>query len=315
MNGNGVLAQERYPQLLQLVSAIHSTLCLDTLPRKYLDAVPDCIRATGYGFYLMDHQKGVPRRIEAVGVSKRFLQRYEKLRTADPLFRRIKRVRRPVVLGRLEGSRSASGFSRLYAEERLAHSLLAPVYVSGNLVGTLNFARSENEPPFDQRDLELAEILSRHISYALDHSLAFERLRRERAWFRAALDALPVPLTLTAPAFGGFTNRAAVAVLGREPGVTSRPNLPSAHQEHLPTEDGATLQYLLPGRPAPPPAPATLTPRERELVQHLIQGLSNQELAAVLGVTINTIKQHLKGIYSKLGVRTRAELVARMLGR
>jgi LuxR family transcriptional regulator, maltose regulon positive regulatory protein len=43
----------------------------------------------------------------------------------------------------------------------------------------------------------------------------------------------------------------------------------------------------------------------------LADGRSNQEIAAALFVTGSTVKTHLAHIYTKLGVRTRHEAVAR----
>lgn len=50
-----------------------------------------------------------------------------------------------------------------------------------------------------------------------------------------------------------------------------------------------------------------LTSREREILHLLNQGMSRQELAHSLGISQNTAKSHLKNIYAKLGVHTRAE--------
>jgi len=55
-----------------------------------------------------------------------------------------------------------------------------------------------------------------------------------------------------------------------------------------------------------PPAPGRdLTERELEVLELLVQGLSNSEIAGRLGVSPNTIKNHLRSIYSKLDVSTR----------
>ena len=51
----------------------------------------------------------------------------------------------------------------------------------------------------------------------------------------------------------------------------------------------------------------TLTKREREILQALNAGMSRRELAEHLGVSQNTVKTHLKNVYTKLGVHTRAE--------
>jgi LuxR family maltose regulon positive regulatory protein len=54
-----------------------------------------------------------------------------------------------------------------------------------------------------------------------------------------------------------------------------------------------------------------LTAREEEVVRELEQGSSNREIASRLFITEATVKAHLRHIYEKLGVRTRAELLAR----
>lgn len=55
-----------------------------------------------------------------------------------------------------------------------------------------------------------------------------------------------------------------------------------------------------------PPAPGRdLTERELEVLELLAQGLSNSEIAEQLGVSPNTVKNHLRSIYSKLDVSTR----------
>jgi two-component system nitrate/nitrite response regulator NarL len=53
---------------------------------------------------------------------------------------------------------------------------------------------------------------------------------------------------------------------------------------------------------------AMLTPRERELIMLVAEGLSNKEIARRANVTEGTIKLHLHNIYSKLGVANRTAL-------
>jgi len=50
-----------------------------------------------------------------------------------------------------------------------------------------------------------------------------------------------------------------------------------------------------------------LTPRESEVHELLAQGLTNEEIAAVLYISLSTTKVHVKHIYDKLGVRSRLE--------
>jgi RNA polymerase sigma factor (sigma-70 family) len=58
----------------------------------------------------------------------------------------------------------------------------------------------------------------------------------------------------------------------------------------------------------------TLTPREREVLQHAAQGLHAKEIAARLGISVRTVEVHKTRIMEKLGVRNVAELVRYALG-
>jgi DNA-binding NarL/FixJ family response regulator len=63
---------------------------------------------------------------------------------------------------------------------------------------------------------------------------------------------------------------------------------------------------------APPePAFAQLTPREREVLELIASGLSNQAIAAKLGLSTNTISNHISSIFGKLQVGSRAEAIVR----
>jgi DNA-binding NarL/FixJ family response regulator len=59
----------------------------------------------------------------------------------------------------------------------------------------------------------------------------------------------------------------------------------------------------------PEPLAEPLTGREREVLQHIAQGLANKQIAAVLGISEHTVKFHLSSIYAKLGATNRTEAV------
>ena len=63
------------------------------------------------------------------------------------------------------------------------------------------------------------------------------------------------------------------------------------------------------------PAPAALTPREREVLQLLGRGLSNKRIAQALGLTEGTVKSYLRQIFPKINAndRLQAALYARGL--
>lgn len=54
---------------------------------------------------------------------------------------------------------------------------------------------------------------------------------------------------------------------------------------------------------------STLTPREREVVTLIAEGLKNRDIAARLFISETTVTHHLSSIFAKLGVSDRLELV------
>lgn len=57
----------------------------------------------------------------------------------------------------------------------------------------------------------------------------------------------------------------------------------------------------------------TLTPRERQVLEHVVSGRLNKQIAAELGVVEDTVKMHRGRAMRKLGVRSLADLVRFML--
>ena len=58
-----------------------------------------------------------------------------------------------------------------------------------------------------------------------------------------------------------------------------------------------------------PPAP-TLSPRQREVLQALVKGFSNTEIADLLGISRTVAKEHVETLLAKLGAANRTELTA-----
>jgi DNA-binding NarL/FixJ family response regulator len=60
-------------------------------------------------------------------------------------------------------------------------------------------------------------------------------------------------------------------------------------------------------------AASVLTPKEKEIVIGLVDGLSYKLLADRLGISIDTIRFHIKNIYKKLHVNSKAEVISKSL--
>ncbi|MPV49247.1 response regulator [Pseudactinotalea sp. HY160] len=82
-----------------------------------------------------------------------------------------------------------------------------------------------------------------------------------------------------------------------------------------PAVAGAVIARLNAGEPADPAAPAgaavdvdELTTRERQVLELLTRGLSNQAIAAELYIGLTTVKTHVGALYAKTGADSRVQL-------
>ena len=87
----------------------------------------------------------------------------------------------------------------------------------------------------------------------------------------------------------------------------------------------ASIRRLLAAFPVGEPAQTTASPlkgpesewveplsaREREVLQLIAEGLTNQDVAARLYLSLHTVKVHARNIYAKLGVTSRTQAVAK----
>jgi DNA-binding CsgD family transcriptional regulator len=60
--------------------------------------------------------------------------------------------------------------------------------------------------------------------------------------------------------------------------------------------------------------PASLSPRQREVLHSVINNRANKEIASKLNITVRTVKFHISTLLSKFGVDSRAELARRATG-
>lgn len=141
--------------------------------------------------------------------------------------------------------------------------------------------------------------------------------------------AVPVVVVSAFHAEGFANDLAAIGAAGLIPKSVSEPVVVAALRQIL---DGGRYfpaalfgaamfhdEDTAPDAAPMPPAPlaariAALTPREREVLDHLTTGLSNKGIARLLGCSDATVKVHVKAILKKLDAANRAVVVAMMHG-
>jgi len=123
----------------------------------------------------------------------------------------------------------------------------------------------------------------------------------------------------------------ATALMTLERGVTSAPPVPSTRAR---TADGHWLDVHASRLQGPPDgriavvleragghtiaqlllAAHGLTPREVDVARLVLRGTATATIASTLHISRHTLQDHLKSIFDKVGVRSRRELVGRLLG-
>lgn len=328
-------------------AALQSALTMTEVQEAFLDAAGEAIRAGGVGLYRIDPDTRTVIDFRA-RVDVDFLDDYEDYgRTDDPVLDFVLREGRPIDSSRVAdrtvwqccGAREAIGIGGY------EHSLEAPVVVSGLLFGTVNFARPGSEPGFSEGDLVSARLVSEQLGLATERALRYETTGRRTTTLEHVLDRLPQAVVITdLDAQVLFQNRAArnsahgdsaydavvVGIVGeamesfRSEGkrVFARTSWDKQSRQRvivksyrLPDRDDAamTLVFRCTGDDTTHlPTWEVLSKREQEIAELVSQGLTNKQIAERAFVSENTVKQHLKRVFSKTDVRNRAELMQRI---
>jgi DNA-binding CsgD family transcriptional regulator len=238
---------------------------------------------------------------------------------------------------------SVEDYRAFYAETVSAGGVLRAAFAAdGQWIAWLELIRRGAAQPFGTGDIQFLRLTATAIGHALRAS--FDR-ERTAACRKAGPDASGVLMIaangreqIRTPAADAWIDLLQQTEVGGEeylPGVVSaavaalRAGLDGTRQavvrawtpagplrvEATPGDDrGAVSVVLTPERPpVPPELPAAwpVTQAERRVLELLVRGLSNRELAMELHVSVNTVQTHLTHAYEKLGVQSRSQLLAR----
>jgi len=164
--------------------------------------------------------------------------------------------------------------------------------ISGDARGAKRLAEDARRVSRDMETQALSHLARAIIALSQGaHDSAIARLRRAVA--TGMLDPVVIAVR-AAPNLGAF--------------MAAEPRFRSLLQELLAASRDVSLAASLGLRvPRAAKTRATLSPRETEVHELLAQGLTNDEIAKLLYISVSTTKVHVKHIYEKLGVRSRLE--------
>lgn len=329
--------------------ALQSALTMDEVAAAYLDTVGRVIPAAGLGLYELDSTAGAVVDVRAT-VGGDLLEEYEEYgRQDDPVLSFVAEHGRPIDSSRVVSPDAweRCGARHALGTEGLAHSMEAPLIVSGVLYGTINFARPQQVPAFSDRDLSSARIVSEQLGLATERALRYESTGHRTTALESALDRMAQAVVVTdldgqvlfqnriarrdwdvevgpdnVPLPGAITNCISDALTefrndGKRVSTRSVDDRASNRRAivksyRLSERDRTAVTLVFPCEEAAShqlPAWDVLTRREQEIAQLVSEGLTTKQIAARAFISENTVKQHLKRVFAKTDVNTRAELV------
>lgn len=328
---------------LALARELQAALTVDEIEHAYLRAVRDVVFARGRGLYRLDD-----RRKTFVGqiadVPDSLMDQYAAVGHGDdPVLRAAIAARRPVASSErtVLSTWTTSRAHAVLLNFGYTHSLKAPLMVGTRLWGSIHFTRYPSDAPFNAQDRLAAASVVDQLGLALARALRHEQTNRRVIVLEAALDCVEQPVIVTdcegrlvhrnraaespgtadgrvigdlvAPAISRATTmfesenrRVVVSNVDRgdaEPMAVRSTRLRSrgAAVSIVYAKEAGLAQAL--------PTLGILSRREREIAQFVSAGLSTRDIAARAFISENTVKQHLKRMFSKLNVKSRAELV------
>jgi DNA-binding CsgD family transcriptional regulator len=249
--------------------------------------LPEFTRLTGSdsgAIHLLDHRYRATL-ASTIGAPIMLLYEFEQLnRGTNAYFRRSVATRFPVhdvMLHATVGDHRGSPEGRLLAKYGFEHCMLVPLVRNGRALGTITVARTAGRSAFTLDEQHLADRLARFVAIALSNAAQHEAATgadaADEALFPPGADA-----TRPAPETGVLTTRLSAGRAAAASAVT---------------------------RYKPAGLDDVLTAREIEVLELVVGGLTNAEISDELSIAVNTVKQHLKHIYRKLGARSRFDAV------
>ena len=325
--------------LIKAISAIHRSDSLDSFERAFLDNISGAIEADACGIYLLDVSRKVPEKIVTTGAPPMFIEEYESYRALDPIYEFVVNERSVADGTSLLGWRDwRSHPLRTWLRHwGLQHSLQGPLIVNGKVAGTVNFARGGACGPFTARSRWLAQVICEEASAALERLLQHRETAAQLDLLASCFECVPMPLVITdgRGSVRALNRRARSSTAGSGGKARRHPD-PLQRVAHVVSElatsskdsfgvrtdagdaymsvrlNGCDDLYLSAWNVTETPPGTlldTLPERSRQVAELLIQGRQNKWIAWKLGISRDTVKYHVRRVYSLLGISTRVELL------
>ena len=228
-------------------------------------------------------------------------------------------------------------YQEVYRPMKVEYQIAVTVRLSSSHV--VAFALSRAEKDYDERDRAVLELLRPHLVVAFNNLDLVQNDKAIRNGTELALNELSSATLIVDPQ-GGILYHTGPAIQWL--GVNGQERLPATISDWLNSNSTAgareSLRWnstvgqiqirALPTsspdrrllvlsrentRPAAAAPLSGLSRRQQEVAHWIREGKTNQEIAAILGISPRTVQKHVEHIFEKLGVETRVAIATRML--
>lgn len=248
----------------------------------------------------------------------------------------------------LNAERALPEISRYPPQKAYQHAMGVVASCRQQPIAAIRFYRRGSAPDFSTQDLKLLDRLALHIANAVyfqDTTIAFEPLRETGLIVFDAQDNLLYKNEAIAKMLDGTTPEA-VLQLVKEGHIWFKNGSELYRTEQIPLSPTSLLTLLTKGEDLSSKTitmpslmsknqpiaiisiepfrrrhaianrlkHSGLSPREIEVSLAIMRGLSNANIAKQLFIDEKTVKDHLQRIYAKIHIKTRTELISKMLG-
>ncbi len=229
--------------------------------------------------------------------------------------------------------------------DKLTRALLVFLHEGGVLFGVAGLERRDSDPEFTQDDVHRLEQLTGFAVAGARSQIAYDELTREAAALRALgkvkgtlfivdrdkaavvwaidrdrgvdweTDVLPIEKDIIQATEQSIEARAKNEALPTPPRLPDGTVVGCAKIDGDPVFGGARCAVLRvqPTENANSPVLEGLSRREREIARLLVAGYSGVNVAAISGLSENTVRTYVRRLYTKVGVSNRADLVRKLV--
>lgn len=228
--------------------------------------------------------------------------------------------------------------SRFLNESKKFHTACLRIIHDGRFLGEIYLHRTAGAPPFSQKDLFCLKLLQPHISTVMStiHARIALRQTESAGRFKCGLCVLDAHLSLKGGNISGLEMLKTPTVLGssllyhvKELCAELSEGAKAENSSVFKTQQGdinvdvfksaSPVRFFVEMQPAGgDPFSAEykykFSKRETEVIDALVQGKNNRQIAESVNLSCNTVKTHVKNIYKKAGVTNRTELTFLLMG-